>query len=109
MAGKAGVAYNSDMETMIPVLIAVVGIGLVLAPVLRQGGGWFRGVAAGPPIPVLEPAATGDAAVDDAAIDREVERYRAALRAGTLCVRCRFANPADARFCADCGKRLPGV
>src|SRR5690606_31148737 len=63
VAGKAGVAYNSDMESMILVLIAV-GIGLVLAPVLRQGGGWFRGVAAGPPIPVLEHAATGAAGVD---------------------------------------------
>lgn len=40
---------------------------------------------------------------DDAAIDAAVERYRVALRAGTICDRCRQANPPESRFCADCG------
>jgi uncharacterized OB-fold protein len=36
-----------------------------------------------------------------------VLRYREALRAGTLCVRCGQANPPGSAYCADCGKRLP--
>jgi hypothetical protein len=43
---------------------------------------------------------------DDAAIDAEVERYRASLRAGTLCGRCRYPNPGGSNFCADCGRPL---
>ena len=33
-------------------------------------------------------------------------RYREALRAGTVCEHCTFANPPGSRFCADCGRRL---
>lgn len=42
------------------------------------------------------------------AIEAEVQVYRAAMRAGTLCPRCGNANAAGSRFCADCGRKLPG-
>jgi hypothetical protein len=45
------------------------------------------------------PPAPGDVAA-------EVARYRAALRAGTLCHRCAEANEAGSRFCARCGGAL---
>lgn len=79
------------MEFIVILLIGAVGAGFVLAPVFRAR----RAPAAG--VPVL---------LDEAAIDREVERYREAVRAGTVCGRCRFANPAGSRYCADCGKPL---
>jgi hypothetical protein len=40
-------------------------------------------------------------------LELEVQRYRAALRAGTVCNKCGQANPADSRFCFDCGAPLP--
>jgi hypothetical protein len=57
-----------------------------------------------------EPPDTGtrppeDPALDD--IEREVQRYRVALRAGTICTKCGQANPEDSRFCFDCGTALP--
>ena len=41
-----------------------------------------------------------------ARVEQEVVRYREALRAGTICVRCGQANPAGSRFCGDCGRPL---
>lgn len=73
-------------------LLAAAGIAAVIMP-LARGGERTRPVAAAGPI-----------LTDDAAIDAEVERYRAALRAGTICAGCRFANPAGSRYCADCGR-----
>lgn len=43
---------------------------------------------------------------DGAALDADIRRYRAALEADTVCGRCKHANPADARFCANCGRAL---
>ena len=43
---------------------------------------------------------------DPAALEADVARYRAALDAGTVCPRCRFANQAASRFCAECGSEL---
>jgi len=40
-------------------------------------------------------------------LELEVQRYRAALRAGTVCNKCGQANPAESRFCFDCGAPLP--
>ncbi|CAN5744656.1 hypothetical protein BH23GEM9_BH23GEM9_11140 [soil metagenome] len=40
-------------------------------------------------------------------VELEVQRYRAALRAGTICSKCGQANPADSSFCFDCGAQLP--
>jgi hypothetical protein len=44
-----------------------------------------------------------------AALESEILAYRAALRAGTVCTRCGFANAGDGRFCADCGRPLANV
>lgn len=46
---------------------------------------------------------------DDAALDADVARYREALDAGTVCSRCRAANPPDSRYCAACGRSLAPV
>lgn len=72
-------------------VIAAVGVGFVLAPLFRAR----RATTVGVP-----------AEFDEAWLDREVERYREAVRAGTVCGRCRFANPPGSRYCADCGTRL---
>ena len=46
---------------------------------------------------------------DDAALERRIAEYRAALEAHTVCSRCLRANPTDARFCADCGQALQAI
>lgn len=45
---------------------------------------------------------------DPADLDADVARYREALRAGTVCPRCREANRPGSRFCSDCGRALEG-
>lgn len=73
------------------------------------GAGVVPPIAAGPATPVapsgqvLEdaPPATSDE------LELEIQRYRAALRAGTICRKCGQANPADSSFCFECGAPLP--
>lgn len=48
-------------------------------------------------------------AMSDAPVEQEVERYREAIRADTLCKRCGQANPAGSRYCFECGKQLPAL
>lgn len=56
---------------------------------------------------VAYPILVGHSRYDDAAdLDADVERYRAALDAGTVCPRCRSASPAGSRFCTECGGAL---
>lgn len=43
---------------------------------------------------------------DSAQLEADIERYREAVAANTVCPRCKQANPADARFCAECGESL---
>jgi hypothetical protein len=64
-------------------------------------------------VPGVAHAAPGEAGSDLAArargtpaVEAEILRYRAALRAGVLCARCHAANEAGARFCAGCGAAL---
>ncbi len=47
-----------------------------------------------------------DRYADRAELEADIRRYREALAAGTVCPRCRHANPGDARFCAECGRPL---
>jgi hypothetical protein len=82
------------MELFFIILIAIAGVAAVIAPILRGGN-----------TPQRAPA-MGSRFSDDAALEAEVERYRSALRAGTLCGRCRYANPDGSNFCADCGRPL---
>ena len=42
----------------------------------------------------------------DGEIRQEVERYRSAIKARTLCERCLNANPAGSNYCSDCGAAL---
>jgi hypothetical protein len=51
------------------------------------------------------PDAQASAAGDDE-LEREVGRYRDALRSGTICGACGEANPPDSQYCSDCGTRL---
>lgn len=69
-------------------------------------------VSAPPAEPAVQddpPAGPPDAAArrGDDDVEREVARYREAMRAGTICRKCGEANGAGSRFCADCGAALP--
>lgn len=56
---------------------------------------------------VAYPLLVGRARYDDAAeLDADIQRYRSALAAGTVCPRCRSPNSPEARFCAECGRAL---
>ncbi|NJD10685.1 MAG: zinc ribbon domain-containing protein, partial [Gemmatimonadetes bacterium] len=44
---------------------------------------------------------------NESGLEAELARYREALSAGTGCARCGEANPAEAKFCRECGKALP--
>lgn len=94
VAPEASLRYLSGMETIIVLLIVLGAVGLVATPLLRT-----RKTAVAHAMPVIPLG-------DDDAIDAAVARYRDAIRAGTLCGRCRFANPEGSRFCADCGAAL---
>lgn len=59
--------------------------------------------------PMLERTRTPGAAVDIDRIERRILEYREALRRGTVCERCLYANPNASRFCAQCGARLAVV
>ena len=53
--------------------------------------------------------AAGALAFDDERIEARIGQYRAALRGDTICQDCLFANVEGARFCAECGSRLPAA
>ena len=53
--------------------------------------------------------APGGHVPDEARIEARIGEYRAALRRRTVCDSCLFANAEGARFCAECGSRLPSV
>lgn len=117
------------MEMLVIAVIAVVAFAAVLLPLFRRGtrsaadarefdlGGAGHDVTvdetvppigAGPATPVAPTAQPPEQPHPEAdAIERAVLRYREALRAGTVCMKCGEANPPDSAFCADCGKRLP--
>jgi ribosomal protein L40E len=82
------------MEIIIVVLVVVVAVVAVVLPLVLRGGA-----------ETLEADAAAGG-MSEAEIERQVLAYRAALRAGTLCRRCGAANPAGARFCHECGRRV---
>lgn len=79
------------------------------------GRGVIPPMAAGPATPVAPVVTTTPRPVgpqspepaDEDRLEAEVARYRAALRAGTICRKCGEANAPESRFCADCGAALP--
>ena len=110
------------MEMLIIAIVVVVAFAGVLYPLMRRRPGAMddREFAMDDPPRPFAPAGVGnpavpaaheDDAVDTAAtedeLEREVLRYRAAVRAGTVCRKCGQANPADSAFCFECGAPLP--
>lgn len=43
---------------------------------------------------------------DPEELEADIQRYREALDAGTVCPRCRAPSPPGARFCQECGHAL---
>lgn len=98
------------MEMLIIGLIALVSFAAVLVPLMRRRSrtGDEHEFEGSPPANAAAPAAPAgdDAAVSDA-IEAEILRYRAAVRAGSVCRKCGQANPAGSAYCYECGTRLP--
>jgi hypothetical protein len=103
------------MEMLVMGLVALAAFAAVLFPLFRRRAGYgdeleYENVPpadAAPPVPaVLDETGASEGDPGDP-IEAEVLRYRAALRAGTLCRKCGQANPAASAFCFECGARLP--
>ena len=98
------------MDMLIIGLIAVLSFAAVLVPLMRRrsGAGDEREFEGAPPAHASQPAAptAGESSPSDA-IEAEILRYRAAVRAGTVCGKCGQANPAGSVYCYECGSRLP--
>ena len=111
------------MELLVITIIAVVAFGLVLIPLFRRGprgdderefgagnvpaaSAALTPIAGGPATPLADVTEDDgrEVAADD--VEREVMRYRTAVRAGTICRKCGQANPADSLFCFECGAQL---
>ena len=109
------------MELLVIAIIAVAAFALVLIPLFRRGprgdeerefsvdarsNATFAPLGAGPATALADVTEHEGhtVAVDD--IEREVLRYRTAVRAGTICRKCGQANPADSLFCFECGAQL---
>ena len=75
------------MEIVIGVLVALVAIVLLGYPLIYDR-------------PVTRTFAS------DGEIRQEVDRYRAAIKARTLCERCLTANPTKSSYCSECGSAL---
>jgi hypothetical protein len=75
------------MEIIAGVVVAIVAIALIGYPLFYDR-------------PVARTFAS------DGEIRNEVERYRASIKARTLCERCLTANPAKSNYCSDCGAAL---
>ena len=75
------------MEIVVVALIVLVAAAAIVHPLL------------------LERTAAGRYDTDEE-ISAEVERYRAAIRANTLCHVCLTANPPQSNYCSQCGRDL---
>ncbi|HSJ16445.1 MAG TPA: zinc ribbon domain-containing protein [Longimicrobiales bacterium] len=105
------------METILIVVIALLAVGAIAFPLVRgsRSAHDAREYATAPPPPPPPSAATDALEVPGALpaaqvgseLELEIARYREAIQAGTLCGRCGSANGTDARFCLDCGAKLP--
>lgn len=75
------------MEILTGVLVAIIALALIGIPLFAK-----------------RPSAVGLGT--DAEIAAEVARYRAAIKAKTLCERCLTPNRAKSNYCAECGRGL---
>jgi hypothetical protein len=78
------------MELAVIVVLAILAFGVITIPIMRGGGAATDGMSG-------------------ASVEEEIARYRAAVRADTVCRRCGQANPAGSRFCSECGRPLSAV
>ncbi|HEX6308426.1 MAG TPA: zinc ribbon domain-containing protein [Longimicrobiales bacterium] len=102
------------MEMLVIALVALAAFAAVLVPLFRRRPGRgdeseFENI---PPadgsVVTPEPArAHAQGAGSDDELEAEVQRYREAVRAGTVCRKCGQANPPQSRFCYECGATLP--
>ena len=76
------------MEIAAVIAIVIAAFGIVMIPV-------FRGRAA-----------DAHASAGAADLETEILRYRASLRADSICARCGQANPQGSRFCYECGRGI---
>jgi hypothetical protein len=96
------------METLLIIVIGLVAASAVAYPLLRRSSGLDPHLDPDPSL-VEATDAKSAGAVGPPALEQEILQYREALRAGTLCPKCSFANPAGSRFCSECGTALkPG-
>ena len=77
------------METLVIVTVVVIALAVVVAPLLG--------------------ARKLPARYTPADLDADMARYRAAMRAGTVCTRCSEASPPGSRYCMRCGRRIAPV
>lgn len=120
------------MEMLVMAVVVVAAFAAVLLPLFRRRPGIgdereFENIAGAetqrailsdspasvpsalPAAPASEPPSTPDAQHTGASesLEGRVLRYRAAVRAGTVCRKCGQANPAGSIYCYECGTRLP--
>ncbi|HEU5210517.1 MAG TPA: zinc ribbon domain-containing protein [Longimicrobiales bacterium] len=93
------------METFLMIVIGLVAVAAVAYPLLRRGSGMDPHLDPDPSM-IEATDARSAGAVGPPELEREITQYREALRAGTLCPKCSFANSATSRFCAECGTEL---
>jgi hypothetical protein len=92
---------------MEPIILGLLSLGtavLVLQPLVRSAWNGYDWDGTGAAAPEGDAPATGGET--GSGLRDEVDRYREALRAGTLCGHCGQANAAGSRFCAECGRPL---
>jgi ribosomal protein L40E len=87
------------MEIAVLVIVAAASAVAVLQPVFQPPPATAVDFDGAPATPEARESAMAD-------LEPELARYRAALLAGTLCMRCGQANPGDSRFCYECGRPL---
>lgn len=103
------------MEMLLVAAVTLAAFGAVLIPLLRRrepGSGddaaeWAAGEVDRPDSGHMLRAGATDVGAAHDPVEYEIARYRTALRAGTVCRQCGQANPADAKFCYECGRALP--
>ena len=115
------------MEMLIITLVVMIAFAAVLIPLFRRGTSAadeqefdttdapvddvsavsIPPMAAGPATPTVD-TTDHPQQYDEDELELEVQRYRTAVRAGTVCRKCGQANPADSAFCFECGARLAG-
>jgi len=98
---------------MEPIILGLLSVGtavIVLRPLVRSAWNGYDWDGKRSALPDGAAASGSTPAADgDGGLRAEVDRYREALRAGTLCDRCGHANASGSHFCAECGRPLAGT